>query len=142
MSLRERETCGAISPASLAANKKSFQGEVASPLSKDYSLDNFVVNRSVNVSLNNNNQQDDDTDTSDSETKPLFEDYNRTVLDEGSSKLVRRKQNEMVLKEPVEPKQIRCDCHEQPKPADTAARNRLMIACVVVLIFMIGEVVG
>jgi len=138
--MRERETYGTckISPTSLAANER---GGVASPLSKDYSLDNFVVNRGVNTSLNNNNQQDsDDTDTSDSETKPLFDDYTRTGLDEGPSKLVRRKKNEMVLK--AEPKQIRCDCHEQPKPADTAARNRLMIACVVVLIFMIGEVVG
>jgi len=122
-----------ISPTSLAPKGKN---SIASPLSKDFSMDNVVANRS------DNNQPDDDADSSDSsrdsETKPLFGNNPRVV--EGPSTVVRRRRNVVGTK--AEPKQIRCDCHEQPKPTDTAARNRLMVACAIVLVFMIGEVVG
>ena len=37
---------------------------------------------------------------------------------------------------------VRCDCHEPIKPADKASRNRLIIASILVLLFMIGEVIG
>ena len=37
---------------------------------------------------------------------------------------------------------VRCDCHEPIKPADKASRNRLIIASILVLMFMIGEVIG
>ena len=36
----------------------------------------------------------------------------------------------------------RCLCHEKPKPTDRKARNKLIAACLIVFVFMIGEVVG
>ena len=36
----------------------------------------------------------------------------------------------------------RCLCHEKPKPTDGKARNKLIAACMIVFVFMIGEVVG
>ena len=36
----------------------------------------------------------------------------------------------------------RCLCHEKPKPTDSKARNKLIAACIIVFVFMIGEVVG
>ena len=39
--------------------------------------------------------------------------------------------------------ETRCLCHEKPKqPADRKARNRLIAACIIVFVFMIGEIVG
>ena len=38
---------------------------------------------------------------------------------------------------------IRCECHVKPKdPTSRKARIKLIIACVIALLFMIGEVVG
>ena len=126
-----------VSPTSPATNDGTSRGVVAaSSIWKDFSMDKAVGNRSYN------SEQDDDTitDGSDSETKPLLCNP-RTVLDEGPPRLVQRRQNSPLVPK-VETNQIRCDCHEPPKPADKAARNKLMIACVVVLLFMIGEVIG
>ena len=36
----------------------------------------------------------------------------------------------------------RCLCHEKPKPTDRKARNKLIAACMIVFVFMIGEVIG
>ena len=36
----------------------------------------------------------------------------------------------------------RCLCHEKPKPTDSKARNKLIAACMIVFVFMIGEVIG
>ena len=106
-------------------------------------MDNIFVNHSINEPLNIDSEQDDDTSTdgSDSETKPLFRNP-PTVLDEEQSRFLQQcGQIELVSK--AETNHIRCDCHESPKPADRAARNKLMhIVCVVVLLFMIGEVIG
>ena len=38
---------------------------------------------------------------------------------------------------------VRCACHvKQPDKTSTKARNKLIIACILALFFMIGEVVG
>jgi len=39
--------------------------------------------------------------------------------------------------------ETRCFCHQKLKqPADKKARNRLIAACVIVFVFMIGEILG
>ena len=38
---------------------------------------------------------------------------------------------------------VRCACHvRQPNKTSTKARNKLIVACILALLFMIGEVVG
>ena len=143
MSSREQDTqFVTVSPTSLSANDRTSRRVVASSLWKGFSMDNVVVNRSINEPLNIDSEQDDDTSTdgSDSETKPLFRNP-PTVLDEEQSRLLQRR-GQIELVSTAETNHIRCDCHESPKPADRTARNKLMIACVVVLLFLIGEVIG
>ena len=41
-----------------------------------------------------------------------------------------------------EEEDTRCLCHEKPKPTDRKARNKLIAACTIVFLFMIGEVIG
>lgn len=42
----------------------------------------------------------------------------------------------------LEEEDTRCLCHEKPKPTDRKSRNKLIAACMIVFVFMIGEVVG
>jgi len=89
------------------------------------------------VSLNEGSSGDSDDDGT-NEITPLYTSPTRSNGLSTQSTVVRRKQ----ARTEARPDSVRCDCHEPPKPADKASRNRLTIACIVVLLFMIGEVIG
>lgn len=59
-----------------------------------------------------------------------------TVISNGSTSVLRNRYGR--LKE----EDTRCLCHEKPKPTDRKARNKLMVACIIVFVFMISEIVG
>lgn len=130
-----KNSYGAISPT--ASNTKAARASLSPPGS-------VVTMTSMADDLSVSHKQDssDESDNNDftSEKMPLVTSPTINVTENGSSKTVRRRVNEYKIRDL--PDTVRCDCHEPPKPADKASRNRLMIACVVVLIFMIGEVVG
>ena len=88
-----------------------------------------------NVSVDQDSSEESDGANTD-EVTPLFAGPCINVKDNGLSKVVRRK------KTCPDTCEVRCYCHEPPKPADKTSRNRLIIASIVVLVFMIGEVVG
>lgn len=58
-----------------------------------------------------------------------------TSITNGSNGILRNRYR--ILEEDT-----RCLCHEKPKPTDSKARNKLIAACMIVFIFMIGEVIG
>lgn len=123
----------AISPA--PSNIKVARDSV-SPLRSvtDYTIAGVVDESNVSINQYSSEESDDSDHTS--EISPLI---TSSTSNPEPSKLVRRGNGQKPLRSPDT---VRCDCHGQPKPADKASRNRLIIACIVVLIFMIGEVVG
>ena len=118
--------------APVSSNTKAARNSLSPPMI-DVSLRPMADVRGV--SLNRSSSEDEDDDPT-NENTPLIASPT-SVTSDTSSTGVRNRRKVSGLSDSV-----RCDCHEPPKPADKASRNRLMIACVVVLVFMIGEVVG
>ena len=58
---------------------------------------------------------------------------------EASNDVLRNRSNKLEHEEETD---TRCLCHEKPMPPDRKARNKLIAACVIVFIFMMGEVLG
>lgn len=106
-----------------------------SPPSVDVSL-RGMADAGPKVSLNQDSSSENEDDYPTSENTPLITSPTSNTSDTSSTG-VRNRRRILEL-----PDSVRCDCHEPPKPADKASRNRLMIACIIVLVFMIGEVVG
>ena len=58
-----------------------------------------------------------------------------------SNDVLRNRYNKLEREDPEEI-DTRCYCHKMPKPDDRKARNKLIAACVIVFLFMMGEVLG
>lgn len=131
-----RSPCSYGTISQTGSNTKTKRVSVSSQQSiiEDFSM--MGVADESRVSLNQESPWESDDNDSTSETAPLFASPIYNVSEDGPSRIVRRKSSTETTDS------VRCDCHEPPKPTDKASRNRLTIACIVVLLFMIGEVVG
>ena len=118
--------------APVSSNTEAARKSLSPPMI-DMSLKAMVDVRGVSI---NESSSEDEDDQPTNEITPLIASPT-SVTSDTSSTGVRNRRQVLGL-----PDSVRCDCHEPPKPADKASRNRLMIACAVVLVFMIGEVVG
>ena len=90
-------------------------------------------------SINEDASEEDDSNSTSEVTPLVVSPALSNVSETGASTVKRRGKSHNTL-EP--PDSVRCDCHEQPTPADKASQNRLIIACIVVFLFMIGEIIG
>ena len=117
--------------APVSSNTKAARASLSPPMI-DVSLKAMAEVRGVSI---NESSSEDEDDQPTNEATPLITSPTSVTSDTSSTGV----RNRRIL---GLPDAVRCDCHEPPKPADKASRNRLMIACVVVLVFMIGEVVG
>ena len=97
------------------------------------------IHTPINFAVNQTSFQEDDSSSADEVTPLITRPVSSYMSEDGASKIKRRgkDQNALELAESV-----RCDCHEPPKSADKRARNRLIVACIIVLLFMIGEIIG
>ena len=93
----------------------------------------------INFAINQASSEEDDSSSADEIAPLITSPVSSDMGENGTSQIKRRGkgQNTSEL-----PESVRCDCHEPPKPADKGARNRLIVACIIVLIFMIGEIIG
>ena len=93
----------------------------------------------INFAVNQESSEEDDSSSADEITPLVTSPVSSDMGENGASKIKRRSNGQNTLELP---ESVRCDCHEPPKPADKGARNRLIAACIVVLLFMIGEIIG
>ena len=126
---RSPSSYGAISPTAL--NIKAARRSISPPHS-EFTMKGVADQPKPSINEDSSGEEDDNNFTC--EVTPLV-----TSPENGASKVKRRGKGHNALDLPDS---VRCDCHEQPKPADKASRNRLIIACIVVLLFMIGEIIG
>ena len=83
--------------------------------------------------------EEDDSSSADEVAPLIASPISSTTGENGASNVKRRGKGHNVLELP---ESVRCDCHETPKPADKRSRNKLIVACIIVLLFMIGEIIG
>lgn len=128
---------GTISPRlpNIKAARKSLSPPI-SDITMRGMADDPLNEPGVSLNQDQDSLQGDEDDHLTSENTPLVTSPTSNSSETSPTGLrKRRKTSELSYS-------VRCDCHEQPKPADKASRNKLIIACVIVLVFMIGEVVG
>ena len=98
------------------------------------------IHNPVNFATNRVSSEEDDSSKADEVTPLITNPVSSYAGENGASKIKGRGKGHRNTSELPEP--VRCDCHETPKPTDKGSRNRLIVACIVVLLFMIGEVIG
>ena len=132
---RSPSSYGAISPT--PSNVKMGRTSV-SPLRSEFTM--IGVADQPNPSINQHSSEEEDDNNFNSENTPLVTSPAFSNASENEASKVRRRGKGQDIIDL--PESVRCDCHEQPKPADKASRNRLIVASIVVLLFMIGEIIG
>ena len=124
---------GTISPK--PSNTKDARLSLSPPMS-NITMRDMADEHRISLNQDQDSSEEDEYEHPTSENTPLV----ISPTSHGSESSPTGLRNRRKTSEPQDT--VRCDCHEPPKPADKASRNRLIIACVVVLVFMIGEVVG
>lgn len=129
-----RSPYGIISPK--PSNTKAARKSISPPPVGKNVIMRDVASDECSVSLERDSSEESDENDSISENVPLITSQTINASENVPSKVVRRRKGQNITDS------VHCVCHEPPKPADKASRNRLMVACIVVLLFMIGEIIG
>ena len=124
---------GTISPR--LSNIKAARKSLSPPMS-DITMRGIADEPGVSLNQDQDSLQGDEDEHVTSENTPLVTSPTSNSSETSPTGLRKRHKTSEL------PYSVCCDCHEQPKPADKASQNKLIIACVIVLVFMIGEVVG